>query len=486
LKKIITSPRPVGHPSPNGEGQGVRSFDWHKEFPQVFEKGGFDVVIGNPPYGAKVSEDEKNIFKREYPFVGANDTYLFFIFRMIDLLKNNGALGVIIPNTWLLINSVKAVRKRILEFELNEIIDYGDGVFEDATVESMTLILRNTISEKKVSVKREKRNVLIKSSVLSKDIWRKDEDFRILIDINEDIDNLMTKIYSNTVAFDEFNEIIWGIKPYQVGHGEPKQTKEMLTNRIYHSKMQLDDRWKPLVIGSNVNRYFFDTSNVEYILYGKNLMYPSNENKIAQPKLLIRQTSDILRVTYDDKKYYPQNSILIITTKDDKVFELKYLLTLLNSSLLNFIYKIKNPQEGKTFAEIKPSVIKRLPLRKISLQEQQPFVILADQMLTLNADLQSKRQRFLKRLSDNFNAVKITGILERFEELEFKQFLAELKKQKITLSLKQQDEWEEYFIDYQTECTIFVQQIAETDKEIDRMVYALYGLTEEEIGIVEK
>jgi len=63
---------------------------------------------------------------------------------------------------------------------------------------------------------------------------------------------------------------------------------------------------------------------------------------------------------------------------------------------------------------------------------------------------------------------------------------AELAKQKITLSLKQQDEWEEYFNEYQTECRNFVNQINATDKEIDRMVYALYGLTEEEIKIIEK
>jgi hypothetical protein len=106
-------------------------------------------------------------------------------------------------------------------------------------------------------------------------------------------------------------------------------------------------------------------------------------------------------------------------------------------------------------------------------------------MLSLNADLQAKRQRFLKRLADNFSGIKITGTLERFEEVDFKQFLFELGKQKITLSLKQQDKWEEYFNEYKSECRNFVAQIEATDKEIDGLVYALYGLTEEEIRIVE-
>ena len=120
-----------------------------------------------------------------------------------------------------------------------------------------------------------------------------------------------------------------------------------------------------------------------------------------------------------------------------------------------------------------------------SVEQQQPFIALANKMLSLNSNLQTKRQRFLKRLSDNFNTLKITGALERFDELEFKQFLTELAKQKISLSLKQQDEWEEYFNEFKTECCNFVNQINATDKEIDGMVYGLYGLTEEEIEIIE-
>ena len=145
----------------------------------------------------------------------------------------------------------------------------------------------------------------------------------------------------------------------------------------------------------------------------------------------------------------------------------------------------KYSDNKQLFPKIKGYQLRELPIKEISLEQQQPFITLADKMLFLNSDLQTKRQRFIKRLSDNFSKLKITGALERFDELEFKQFLAELAKQKITLSLKQQDEWEEYFNEYKTECTNFVNQINTTDKEIDGMVYVLYGLTEEEVRIVE-
>ena len=106
-------------------------------------------------------------------------------------------------------------------------------------------------------------------------------------------------------------------------------------------------------------------------------------------------------------------------------------------------------------------------------------------MLSLNADLQQKRQRFLRRLQDNLGVQKVTAALEHFDELDFKAFVTELKKQKISLSLSRQDEWEDYFNQYKADCNALSTQIAVTDKEIDRMVYDLYGLTEDEIKVVE-
>ena len=102
-----------------------------------------------------------------------------------------------------------------------------------------------------------------------------------------------------------------------------------------------------------------------------------------------------------------------------------------------------------------------------------------------NIQLQAKRSRFLRRLSENIEGVKITTALQTFDQLDFKAFVAELKKQKIKLSLTQQDEWEDYFNQYAQACRDLSAKIAATDKEIDLRVYHLYGLTEEEIRIVE-
>ena len=106
-------------------------------------------------------------------------------------------------------------------------------------------------------------------------------------------------------------------------------------------------------------------------------------------------------------------------------------------------------------------------------------------MTSFHEQRQEKRNRFLRRLSDNFEGVKITGALSTFDQMEFSDFLKELKKQKITLKLIEQDDLEEYFNSYRSACLELTKQIAETDKEIDLRVYKLYGLTYDEVLIVD-
>ena len=110
---------------------------------------------------------------------------------------------------------------------------------------------------------------------------------------------------------------------------------------------------------------------------------------------------------------------------------------------------------------------------------------LADTMLSINSQLQEKRTRFLRRLDDNFDGIKITTALQTFDQLDFKGFVAELKKQKIKLTLVQQDEWEDYFNQYRQACQELSEQIKTTGNEIDQRVFYLYGLTYDEVLIVD-
>jgi hypothetical protein len=170
--------------------------------------------------------------------------------------------------------------------------------------------------------------------------------------------------------------------------------------------------------------------------------------------------------------------------------DLKYVLCLLNYSVIKTYWSSKYSDNKLLFPKIKGYQLQKLPIKEIPKKDHQPFIALADKMLSLNAELQNKRQRFLQRLSDNFavttnNGLQHLVILETFDKLDFAQFIVELKKQKITLSFKQQDDFEDYFNEYKTNCNKISAEISATDKEIDALVYGLYGLTEEEIKMVE-
>jgi hypothetical protein len=174
------------------------------------------------------------------------------------------------------------------------------------------------------------------------------------------------------------------------------------------------------------------------------------------------------------------NTTVIFGTNSE--YSLKYLLALLNSTLLTFRYKSIGKQTGGGVFEYFANGVGKLPIPQISLSEQQPLIDLADRMLSLHVALQDRRERFSTLLSNNLG---VTISESRINTLkEFKYFLEELKKQKRPIPLAEQPQWQTSFDAYHTEVAAIQTTIRQTDAEIDRQVYGLYGLNEEEIKIV--
>ena len=163
----------------------------------------------------------------------------------------------------------------------------------------------------------------------------------------------------------------------------------------------------------------------------------------------------------------------------------KALLAVLNSKLVwCYLTNICVVRNGG-YIEVKPQYFERIPIPPIEGEYTVLLESLVQTMLDLNKQLQEKRNRFLRGLSDNFEGIKITGTLSAFDQLNFADFLKELKKQKITLKLLEQEEWEDYFNNYRSVCNQLSEQIAKTEKEIDLRVYKLYELTYDEVLIVD-
>jgi len=374
----------------------VKPFNWEDEFPHIMkDENGFDAVIGNPPWGAFFDEDERGFLSKKYFLISrkTKDSYLYFILRALGLVKKNGFVGMIVPNTWLLVNNAVNFRRELLSLAVKQIIDHGDGVFKEATVESATLLLKKNKSNEKCRAIRIKKGHVISDQMLDKKLWLDDEFCRIICDVNIDIKAILLKIDSLCIPFQRNCSICWGIKPYQEGYGHPPQTRDVINKRIYHSEKKLGNLWKPLLVGADIDRYIRIFGGNRFIKYGDWLMYPSNERLMIGPKILMRQTSDILRTCYDEKGFYCQNSVFIVHSNEINQL---YLMALLNSKLLNFVYKMKNPQIGKVFPEIKPSVIKQLPIRNPrrdpNLNAAKDRIIsLARVMLLLNERIQTAK-----------------------------------------------------------------------------------------------
>ena len=447
-------------------------------------KWGFDVVIGNPPWGARLDNESLSFLVNKFPIVPTKlkDTYMYFMLMSLVLINKAGYLGFIVPNTWLLINNTADFRKYFLNLDLLQIIDHGDGVFDDAIVESSTIILKNRLANYgNILAAKYRGGVEVINHIINKQIWLDEELHRIVIELTQVSYSIIRKMECSSKPFEKSSEIIFGIKPYQVGHGIPPQTREMVDARIYHSTKSENEEWFPLVTGTDVNKYSLIFSGSEYIQYGKWLMYASNENKIKSKKILLRRTSDDLRAVVDSECYYPQNSLFIITSS----YDLNFLSSLLNSKLFDFIYKAKCPQVGKVFAEVKPSIIKSLPIADIDDQQQLPFIAKADIMLSKNKELQQVKQQLQQLLLGKYSGLKLNNKLTNWPALNFADFLKELTKQKIKISLPEEAEWLTYFEQQKVIANNIEQVINTTDKEIDKMVYALYELTEEEKRIVE-
>ncbi|MEK6881883.1 MAG: N-6 DNA methylase, partial [Nanoarchaeota archaeon] len=134
-----------------------KPFNWEEEFPEVLKQGGFDVVIGNPPYiqSRNLNDEERHFYWDKYlTDTNHSDIYSFFVEKSISILKNQGVLSFITPNTWLQIPSFKSIRKKIFdESKILKILtfDIDAKIFGDAQVSNIVFVIQKEIS-KSVSI----------------------------------------------------------------------------------------------------------------------------------------------------------------------------------------------------------------------------------------------------------------------------------------------------------------------------------------------
>ena len=525
---------------------GDKAFDWQKEFPQVFAKGGFDVVIGNPPY---VQLQSMGAMSDAYAQCGyetynkSADLYCLFTERGYNLLKEGGVQSFIMPNKWMLVSYGKELRKFMAKTNLQQIINFGDvQFFDEATIYVCIFVTK----------KSSKRGNEVLALSLNQKTYYGDflsEVPRQLTSYPAEIFgegewiihppahySILKKMKQGTALKDLSISINYGIKTgYNDAFFIDGATKELLIAEDAKSAEII----KPLLRGRDIQAWIpewdeqyllfvpwhfplhLDTSiqgcsveaeeefskqypavynhllshkeklsarnkaetGIRYEWYASQRWAADYYEEFSKPKIMYPNMTSQFPFIYDEKGFFGNDKTFMITANDDTI-NLKYITAILNSKLCKLWIWYNCPELQGGTREIRKAYFENFSIPECS--DQQPFIALADKMLSLNKQLQEKRSRFLRRLGENIEGVKITTALQTFDELDFAGFVAELKKQKIRLSLLQQDEWEPYFNQNKEVCQALTQQISETDREIDTRVFDLYGLTPEEREIVMK
>lgn len=418
-----------------GQKKRINTFSWQKTFPEIFNEGGFDVVIGNPPYVLIEGEfrDDKilSYFKRKYK--GASykiDLYHLFIEKAISLLKPNGRLGFITPSNYLSNNGLVGLREVILKNSYIEILNNITGkVFSGASVDTAISILTNSKNIKASkfihSTCDTDKLIEFSTTVFDQDVF-KDNEGKMFISTSKKV-KFRNKTYElGTKYLVKFGMQLRDRKIYE---GDVITTWQKKLKTKYH---------RPCYTGKDVGKYFMS--------YGNLLAYFNREAKSggcwdekihnANPKIIVRQIGAVPICALDEKGYCCLNTVFMIVPKEsDKNQNIKFILGLLNSKLIGNYWKQNFSDLRTTFPKIKGSYLEKLPIPSLNL-------------------------------------------LDKLE----KQLHTDIVKN-IDIIIKSNDELQEAKL--QTKIEHLKSNIEYCVEKIDEIVYQLYGLTKEEIKIIE-
>jgi hypothetical protein len=409
-------------------------FLWNLYFSEVFyRKGGFDMVIANPPYVQikQIHWDDRKVFVDFFKSaVGRFNLFYFFLEISSNILRPSGFSTYIIPDRLLLNTQCDKLRKWLLQEQtILEIDSFTKGVFQ-AVVHNIIIFYCNKHSQK--------NNIKVKNNVDVENIDNVSA-FEIPItyfinspsnqfDLSYDpkIANLIDKIKSNSLLLGNISETKDGI------------IQGKISDKLFLD-MPLDKNSKPLLFGEDINRYSIKFRK-KWVNYKPNEMmclelkrrgpgirhglWMRTPTIFEREKILTRQTADEIIAAYDTDCYYYSNT-LHGTTVTNKKYNPFFVLGLLNSRLITWYYRRTTAEEGKVFAQIKIDLLRKLPIRNPSDKEQRCIFGIVEQIIAITKD-------------DDY-----------------------LQNQQKQIEVKT------------------------LEREIDQLVYKLYNLTPEEIKIVE-
>lgn len=480
---------------------GEKAFNWEQEFPNVFAKGGFDIIIGNPPYGIIMTKTEYQYYSNHFPLTNYKiNLYLLFIERILQVFKS-GNVSFIIPKSLLFNSYYKFFREHLLKHvQINQIDTITEKVFQDAEVGG-SLIIDFTIKDqidldKKFKLNESEKIINFISNTHNTTVYKTQNDYLNIPNyeisiIHENQNSILNKLLS-LHKIGDFYKLRNGLNPGNIKH-------------ILVSDIARNNNYKPIIWGKDLTKYSIIWSN-QFINYDDNISESislsdikskpgmNKQTKIdfalrspelfENEKILVRKTGDKLIASLDSDRYYFDTLIHGIYI-DNSSYNLEFLLAILNSKPATVFYRILHDIKGKVFAKISLENLSNFPIPLINEDVKLTFKISVHKILGLNKDLQNMTTKFIKILTSELALAEPSKKLQEWYNLEFTDFVKELKKRKIELSLAQKSEWIDFFEIEKQKANAIQFEIETTEKQIDQMVYELYELTPEEIEIVK-
>ena len=504
---------------------GDKAFYWDKEFPTVFEKGGFDVIIGNPPYVRQelLGQQQKAFFSVKYKNVynGIADLYVYFYDLSFQILKSFGKMGFITPNKWLERKYGFELRNYLIQLQIEEIVNMNKmDVFDDAIADPSIFLFTNSLNfnhplKYKCPVNiDELYNQLsenFEKGKFEKDMWR--------FSSNKN-QGIIDKFKSGETTIKDYTigGVYYGIK---TGLNQAFIITEEERTKIIDQDKNSDIIVRKMVEGDDFKRWHLNHSGryllatgydldieqdyvgvYNHLLQFKDLLIKRQDkgkthwnlrscgyyDKLEKPKIIYYHTAINHNFYFDEEGYYISANCYFIGNAD------RYLQCILNSKLFNFIKYFLFPHfgdvENSRGVRLDGNIMNNLPLKDISNSKKLVFNDLAVSLTNQSRILENLRLKLVNYISSNWEGIKFSRKLSTWYQLDFSDFIKELNKAiKITkgapLSKKEEFEWMDLFEENKKHALELKTQIDQTDKEIDRMVYELYGLTQEEIQIVE-
>jgi hypothetical protein len=409
----------------------INVFDWNDEkkgFGGIMKRGGFDCVIGNPPYlnltVNTCSADVLSYYGKRYKsFVSAQSKNLFAIFieRSLQFMSSNASLSFIVPEGLVRTRSYAATRKLMTEHAaLQSLLLFDSRVFENAVIGNIIFVLTMGHHAESYRVQRMHSNLSIEDiSAIPCDPVKQTADNMWKTTPESAASSLVAKIQSYYPLADKMYKFYKGM---------------VVKNRKNHLRTALREGDLPFLLGSNLDRYrlqykFYTSYNELTIVGGTKVL----DKHLECPRLLVRRTGDYLCATFSDEPQLVESTLYIVAGANRK--SLLYLLGLLNSKLFTFIVRQKMITNKQAFPQILMTDLKQLSIRAINFDDPEEV---------------AKHD-------------KLVALVDNMLELQKKYHEARMDRDK----------------------ELYERQIKIVDTQIDKLVYDLYGLTEEEVKVVE-